>query len=225
MEDPTVSVIITVKNCDRFLAQAIDSVLAQTYQPDEIIVVDDRSTDNSAKIAKSYPQVRYMIGDGKGTASAYNLGIDSANCQFIAFLDQDDIWTPNKLNIQINYLLDRPEIQYTIAKIIWFLEPGYPLPIGFRKELLNRDTVARIPGTLVAHKSLFKSIGNFDSQLTAAEDFDWFIRASDLKIPMAIIPEVLLFKRIHNTNASLNVEKNNQNLLKALRTSIKRKRQ
>ncbi|MBE9125524.1 MULTISPECIES: glycosyltransferase family 2 protein [unclassified Coleofasciculus] len=224
MNSPLVSVIIPVNNGEPYLANAIESVLSQTYSLYEIIIVDDRSTDNTELIAKSYPQVRYIRAKGQGSAAAYNSGIEAAKGELIAFLDHDDFWTTDKLTVQVNYLISHPDIQYTIAKMKSFLEPGCEMPAGFRKELLEKAAVAPIPGTLVVRKPLFEVIGTFNHDLTTAEDVDWFARAKDAGIPMAVVAQVLLCKRIHTSNLSLNSTNNNQNLLKVLRQSIKRQR-
>ncbi|HBB32700.1 MAG TPA: hypothetical protein DDZ80_09135 [Cyanobacteria bacterium UBA8803] len=224
MNEPLVSIIIVVKNGERYLARAIDSILNQTYKHYEIIVVDGQSTDNTEKIAKSYPQVRYLCQKSQGIANAYNMGIDASIGEFIAFLSHDDTWTPNKLSAQVNYLIDNPHIQYTVAKVKFILEEGHSIQPGFRPELLEGEHIGSIMETLVVRKSLFDLIGKLNPEFSVAEDVDWFARAKDNHIPMAIIPEVLLHKRVHDTNLSLTSSVNNQNLLKILRSSIKRKR-
>ncbi len=224
MSNSLVSVIIIVKNGELFLASAIDSVLKQDYRPLEIIVVDGHSTDKTQVISQSYPDVSYIQQQKTGVSDAYNLGVDKAKGKLVAFLSHDDLWTPDKLTTQVDYLLENPEVQYTIAKFIYFLEPGTISPAGFRKELLKGEHVGRIMETLVARKSVFEKVGKFDTGLNTAEDVDWYSRANDLQIPMAIIPRVLLHKRIHGRNISLNVDENNQNLLNALRQSVHRKK-
>lgn len=219
-----VSVIIVVKNGERYLARAIESVLDQTYNHYEIIVVDGQSSDNTEKIAKSFPQVRYIYQSSKGIANAYNMGIDAAKGEFIAFLSHDDTWTSNKLSTQVNYLIEHPDIQYAVAKVKFILEEGHSIPPGFRPELLKGEHVGQIMETLVARKTLFDAIGKLNPEFSVAEDVDWFARAKDDCVPMVVIPEVLLYKHVHDTNLSLTSSVNNQNLLKILRSSIKRKR-
>jgi glycosyltransferase involved in cell wall biosynthesis len=223
MERPLVSVIVPVYNGESYLGAALESIFAQDYRPFEVIVVDGQSVDNTASIAKSYKQARYILQTDQGISNAYNIGIDASMGEFVSFLSHDDLWTPDKLTVQINYLMDHPEIEYSIAMVKFFLEPGCSIPPGFRKELFENDHVGQIMETLVAPKSLFQKIGKFDPDLTTAEDVDWFARANDSKIPMAVISRVLLYKRIHNKNISLNDPANNQNLLKALKRSIHRK--
>jgi glycosyltransferase involved in cell wall biosynthesis len=224
---PLVSIVIPVKNGELFLAHALDSVVAQTYKNYEMIVVDGQSVDGTAEIAKSYEAVRYIYQSSHGLSHAYNIGVDTAKGELIAFLAHDDVWTPDKLSIQVEYLMNHPEIQYTIARVKFFLEPGFPLPPGFRKELLESDHVGRILETLVARKSLFDVIGRFDPGIAISMDVDLFARANDNNVPMEILPEVLLYRRVHDANTSLQVEINNrgynEEMLKLLRRSVRRK--
>ena len=220
-----VSVIIPVYNGEAYLAEAVESVLRQVHRPLEIIIVDDGSTDGSARVAASFTDnIHYVYQPNAGPSAARNRGLKMAEGDLIAFLSHDDIWTPDKLRVQVKYLMEHPDIQYTIARIKFFLEPGFPMPAGFRKELLEGDHIGRIPETLVVRKSLFDDIGKFNSQLTSAEDVEWFARANDHQVPMTIMPEVLLFRRIHDRNLSGKISPNHQNVLTALRLSIERKR-
>jgi glycosyltransferase involved in cell wall biosynthesis len=224
IQNPLVSVIIAVRNGERFLAAAIKSVLAQNYQPYEIIVVDGHSIDATAEIAKSIESVRFIEQVNQGIADAYNVGIDAAKGELLAFLSHDDLWTPNKLRVQVNHLIRHPEIQYVIARVRFFIEPGCSLPAGFREELLFGDRVGLMMETLVARKTLFQVIGKFDPHFSPSDDADWFARASDHQIPRAVMPEVLLYKRVHDANLTFTTPENYQKLLRVLKRSIERKR-
>jgi glycosyltransferase involved in cell wall biosynthesis len=226
MSDPLVSVIIAVKDGERFLGEAIESVLGQEYRPLEIIVVDGQSRDASRKIAGSFEQVRIISQVNQGLADAWNVGIDAANGDFIAFLSFDDLWVPNKLSIQVNYMVEHPDIQYTIARLKFVAQPGLTIPAGFRAQLLEGDHIGRIPETLVARRALFDAVGRLDIGLSVSPDVDWFARAKDMNVPMAIMPEVLLLKRVHDANlAFVAVDECHQNLLQVLRRSVVRQRE
>src|SRR5438874_24565 len=108
MDTPLVSIVIAVKNAERYLIQALDSVERQTYSVRETIVVDGQSTDGSLRIVQSYPRVRCVPQVGNGLANAWNIGIDAARGQFIAFLDSDDLWPPHKLALQIEHFVGDP---------------------------------------------------------------------------------------------------------------------
>jgi glycosyltransferase involved in cell wall biosynthesis len=223
MADPLVSIAIPVRNGERFLRQALDSVLDQTYRPIEVIVVDDGSTDSTPKIVKQYgPAVLYLSQNHQGLPAGRNRGIAAANGEYLAFLAHDDLFTPDKLEIQVGYLAAHPEVQYTVSHIRFFLEPGCGIPAGFRPELLEGDHIGRICEAMVARRSLFATVGVFRTDLKIADDVDWFARCKDQQVPMAVLPHVLLHKRVHDTNLSSNVQANNRELLTLLRDSIRR---
>jgi glycosyltransferase involved in cell wall biosynthesis len=225
MTNPLVSVIIAVKDGERFLAEAINSVLEQDYRPLEIIVVDGQSVDRSREIASSFEQVRVILQIKRGVADAWNVGIDAANGDFVAFLSHDDLWAPDKLSIQVNHMVEHPEIQYTIARLKFFVQKGLRTPPGFRSSLLEGDHGGRVMETLVARRSVFDTVGTFDVSLSVSEDVDWFARAKDENVPMAMMPEVLLLKRVHDANLTLvAVDECHRNLLSALRRSVVRQR-
>ena len=219
---PLVSVIIPVKNGERYVGSAIESVIQTNYSPMEIVVVDGNSVDGTADIIKSFKTLRHIYQKGRGLADAWNLGIEVAEGELVAFLDSDDLWAPEKLKQQVGRLMDEPGLQYVISRFKFFLEPGFPVPVGFKKELLEGDHLGRIPGTLLARRSLFDEVGVFNTDIAIAADVDWFVRAKDQGIAMGIVPEVLLYKRVHDANLSSNAEKNNQELLALLRQSISR---
>jgi glycosyltransferase involved in cell wall biosynthesis len=221
--DPLVSVTIPVRNGERFIRQALDSVLAQSYRPIEVIVVDDGSADATSEIVRQYGSaVRYLYQDHMGLPAGRNRGIAAANGEILAFLAHDDLYTPEKLEIQVGYLVAHPDIQYTVSHIKFFLEPGCGIPRGFRPELLEGSHPGRIPEALVARKSLFAAVGLFRTDLKIADDVDWFARCKDQHIQMAVLPQVLLHKRVHDTNLSSNAMANNRELLTLLRDSIRR---
>ena len=220
-----VSCIIPVFNTERYLREAVESVLAQTYPRLEIIVVDDGSTDKSAEVAKKFGQhVQYVFQGHSGPAGARNTGINSARGEFLAFLDADDLWAPEKLSIQVNYLTSNPQFQCCVTRVKFFLEPGFSVPQGFRKELLDGEHDVRLIQSLVCRRNIFDSVGKFDASLSTAEDVDWFSRASDKNIPMAAIPQVLLYKRVHSANISLDGNVNIQNLFNVFKDSAARKK-
>ena len=223
-EQPLVSVIIPVYNGARYLRACLESVFAQTYRPFEVIVVNDGSADDSGVIAQSFPDVHYIQQSNQGVAAARNNGIEAARGEFYAFLDQDDLWKPEKLKLQIEYLQSHPEIGYTLTQQQFFLEPGATLPPWFRKELLAAVHTGWVLGTLVVRRATFEQVGNFAIGYSAANDSDWFFRAKAAEIPMAVVPELLLLKRIHEANDSARAKEVLSELLKVVKSSLDRQR-
>jgi len=222
---PLVTVVIAVKDAERLVGAAIESALAQSYDRREILVIDGQSTDNTAAIVDSYPQVRRVLQPGRGVADAYNFGIATANGEFVAFLSHDDLWAADKLETQMAHLLSHPASGYAISRVKFFIEPGFDIPSYFRRDLLESEPVAYIMETLVARKSLFAKVGGFDTHLSSGEDVDWFARAKDMHIEHGVIDRVLVQKRVHDSNLSINDTATNEILLSVLRKSIVRKRQ
>jgi glycosyltransferase involved in cell wall biosynthesis len=224
MKQPLVSIIMAVKNGERFLRSAIESVLNTGYEPREIVVVDGKSEDATRLIARSFPEVRLIEQEGRGLSDAWNFGLGAVTGELIAFLDSDDLWAPDKLHVQVAFMEAHPEVQYTIGRVKFFLEPGFSTPPGFKKQLIESDHVGRIPGTLLARKSLFDRIGAFDPALVLAGDVDWFAHAKDSGAEMAVLGEVFLYKRVHDHNLSSNATLNSRELLEILKRSVARRR-
>ncbi len=218
-----ISVILIVKNGERYLNQSIDSILKQDIPLQEILVIDGHSTDSTSAIAESYPQVTWRLQSGVGVSDAYNQGIRSARGDYIAFISHDDIWEPDKLRLQFR-MFDDPSLDYCITWFDYFLAPGELPPPGFRREWLNSHHVGKIMETLMVRKRVFDRVGGFDPSLSTAEDADWYARAQDAGLEYRVLEKVLVHKRIHERNVSINTRENNANLLRALKRSIDRKK-
>jgi glycosyltransferase involved in cell wall biosynthesis len=223
-ECSSVSVILIVRNGQALIAEALDSVFRSTIKPAEILVVDGGSMDRTIEIAQSFPLVRVIHQTSTGIARAYNEGIVQAQGEFIAFISHDDLWLPGKLDRQTAYMRHNPSVLYTVAMVQHVLAPGSAVPPGFRSELLERPVPGMLMETLVARRRIFTLVGGFDPEFSIAEDTDWFARATDAKVEMALLPDVLVHKRIHGANASLTEPRSNELLLRAMRRSVARKK-
>jgi glycosyltransferase involved in cell wall biosynthesis len=223
---PLVSVVLPVRNGARFIREALDSVLTQDHRPIEVTVVDAESTDGTREIVAEYAEagVRLLDQHGEGIAAAWNQGIAASAGRFLAFISSDDRWLPGKLTRQLEAMLAEPEVQYTITHFRYFLEPACAIPQTFNRALLGVSLVGRIMETLVATRAAFDTIGLFDTEFRTAEDADWYARAKDFGVPMRVLPEVFLEKRVHDENVSMAGARNMPHLMEALRRSIKRRR-
>jgi glycosyltransferase involved in cell wall biosynthesis len=219
---PLVSVVVPVYNGERFLASALCSVFEQDYRPFEVIVVDDGSTDGTAGIARSFRRVRYVYQKNQGPAAARNTGVATARAEYIAFLDADDIWTPKKLSVQMEHLLDHPEVGYVSARARNFLESTADLPAWLTEELFTKEHPA-LPSALVVRKPVFYEIGEFDPGYAVAEDVDWLARAKAAEVQSFLVPETLVHRRIHDSNLSSQTRLNREAILKIARKSMRRR--
>jgi len=223
METPLVSVIIAVYNGDRFLKQAIESVLSQSYSNVEVIVLDDGSTDLTAEIAKSYSQVVYQYQANAGVASARNAALKIAKGDYISFLDSDDFYHPNKLKKQLGHLASNKAIDCSLVHLDNFLEEGYELTPELEDYFFNREKLSLI--TFLACRTIFDKVGDFNITYKTGSDFEWMTRVKELGLRIELLPDILLKRRIHNTNLTVTREKDDKKMrFRILKESLERKR-
>ncbi len=202
MEAKIISVIVPAYNGEKYLARALESILAQDYRPIEIVVVDDGSTDNTASIARSYREVRYVYQAHQGLPAARNTGLANCTGELISFLDADDYWPSYKLQIQSSYLAGQPELGCVIGKLLNFLQDGMTRPNWISEPLMTEEGGGWSLGASLAQRWVFDSVGLFDVLYPYCDDLDWLIRMAEAKIPWDVIPGVFLHRRIHTSNMS-----------------------
>ena len=218
----TVAVIIPVYNGAAYLKETLESVLGQTRPPNEVVVVDDGSTDESLVIAMEFPQVNCLPQENQGVATARNLGIRASSSSALAFLDQDDYWAPEKLDRQLSVLEGQAEVDIVTCQQVFFLAEGVQCPAWLKPEILGNPQAGNTPSALVTRRRVFEEIGYFNPIFPTANDADWFFRAKDAGIKLVEIPEPLVFKRVHEGNQSNLVQSQHSELLRIARESIKR---
>lgn len=223
--DPFVSVIIPVYNCRKYLAEAIKSVLAQTYRMMEVIVVDDGSTDGSAHVAKRFGMsVRCIFQANSGTGSARNRGVELAQGMFLAFLDQDDLWVKDKLSRQIEAFRHNPALDAVFGHIEQFYSPD--LLQGKKNGSIYHSRTMPGPhvGTMLIRRDAFWRTGPFRTDYQIAEFIDWYARSRDLGLNSFMLPEVIMRRRIHKTNQSFLKRELQLEYVHALKASLDRRR-
>lgn len=226
---PRVSIVVAVYNGERYLAQALRSIEAQTYTDWEVLLCDDGSTDDSDQIIREAcddSKFRALPGEHEGVAGARNRGLKAARGELVAFLDQDDRWTPQKLERQVAALTRREDAGFSLARQRVFVDDPADWPPWAPREWTQEDMLVYIPGVLMARRELFEEskVGLFDTSYVNTSDSDWIFHATDLGVPRVDVDEVLLLKRIHAGNASRKVEINRNELFRALRRSVHRQR-
>lgn len=201
--DQTVSCVIPVYNGERFLSESLDSVLAQTHPPSEIIVVDDGSTDGTQAVVEQYSdKVTCTRQANAGAAAARNRGIAMASGQFVAFLDADDLWHEDKLARQLERFNALPTLGYctTYLQNFWMEEVQ-----DEARRLRDSGLAKPQPGaasTIVARRSLFEQLGLLNADLVNRDFQEWMLRAEKQAVVREVLPEVLVYRRIHNANNS-----------------------
>lgn len=195
-----ISVIIPTYNREPFIGRALDSVLAQSRQPAEVIVVDDGSTDSTAVLLRQlYPQVSYVYQENQGVSSARNAGIARARCDWLALLDSDDEWLPAKLAAQSAALSQNPGYRICHTDEIWIRRNERVNPM--RKHAKSGGWIYEkclpmcviSPSSVLIHRSVFDDVGDFDEQLPACEDYDLWLRIC-ASYPVLFVDDLLLKK-------------------------------
>jgi glycosyltransferase involved in cell wall biosynthesis len=196
-----VSVIIPTYNRSRIIKEAVDSVLAQDYKDVEVIVVDDGSTDNTSEALASYgDEISVLFQDNKGVSAARNRGIAEASGQFVAFLDSDDLWLPQKLSTQVEFFQQTPDAFICQTEEIWVrngirVNPGkrHKKPSGMIFEP-SLELCLVSPSAVMIRRDVLDDAGGFDETLRACEDYDLWLRIS-CRFPVYLIETPLIIKR------------------------------
>lgn len=224
----TITTIIPVKNGSAFIADALASIGRQAILPDEILVVDDGSTDNTVEEVISAsnvnPAIKLLKGPEKGPGPARNVALEQARGDIITFLDADDLWPADKLHVQLKRLNKEPRVDVVSGFIRYFDKLS-------RKKLAPADD-SRINdifhvhlGAAVFRRSVFENLGHFHEDLLYSEDVDLLLKIREADIPMAILKHITLYYRRHeNAMTTVVTAEESKSLNTAIFRSILRRR-
>lgn len=199
-----VSVIIPVFNAERYLGEALESVLRQVHTPVEIIVVDDGSTDGSSAVAKGFgPAVRVVTQPNQGPSVARNCGIGLAHGDYLAFLDADDLWMKYKLQRQLQALTADPALDMVFGQVEQFYSPELSL-LTVPPDLGQRHVLAGLHvGAMLIRRTAFLQVGSFAPQWQVAHFIEWYNRAQTCGLKSLVLPDVVMRRRIHTSNLGI----------------------
>jgi glycosyltransferase involved in cell wall biosynthesis len=201
MKNDFITVVIPTYNRVTFLKDAIDSVLAQTFLDFELIVVDDGSTDDTPKLLSSYNnKVRVITQTNQGPSAARNRGIEAAKSEWIAFLDSDDVWKPDKLKKQVQFITDNPDIKICQTEEVW-IRNGKRVNPRKKHEMHSGWIYEKClplcivsPSSVMIHQDVFEKAGLFDETMLACEDYDLWLRVTP-QYPVFLVREQLIVKQ------------------------------
>ena len=219
-----VSCVIPVFNGERFLAETVQSVFAQTHTAVEIIIADDGSTDNSVGVAQEFADSGVLLVQqtNGGAASARNLGIQASNGEFVALLDADDLWASNKLQTQLGAFADQPALGVCMTHMQNFWEAEFAHEAEENPQLaLPQPGVA---SSFIARRDLFDTVGLFDSNVKHRDIQEWIMRAKLAGWDLLVLKEVMVQRRIHGNNMSRNRITGKSELLDMASKLLARKR-
>ena len=222
MSGGLVSVVMAAFEEEAFIGEALESVLAQSYRPVEVIVVDDGSGDRTAEIAAA-AGVRVLRQAHLGPAAARNAGLAVAEGEYWTIFDADDVMPPERLECQVAHLQRHPELGIVLGLTEAFVTPGEPRPVHFNSAWDNGPFPA-CAGTTLARRQVLDTVGPFDEGVSLAYDVEWLARAKDAGIRAGQIDDLCLRYRIHRGNTSADAPAVHLAMLKLLRESVRRRR-
>jgi len=217
-----VSCIVPVFNGERYVAQALRSVLDQTAGAPEIIVVDDGSTDATADVVRRFDgRVRYFRQPNSGPTRARNFGLSVASGRFLAFLDADDLWCPDKLGRQLEVFARDPRLDYCGTAVENFADTPAEATLSGRAATVAGWSVI----SLLARRKAFDRVGPFRPEFAHAADTDWFLRATELGLAGSLIPEALVRRRLRaDSRSQEHVRRSQREYLELVKAHLDRKR-
>lgn len=225
-EPPSTSVIVPCYNFTAYLAEAIESILRQDHQADEIIVVDDGSVDSSAALIVEQfgSRVRYEYQPHQGIGAAYNRGVRLARARCIAFLDSDDLWPPASLGARLARLAAAPELDCVYGLVENFISPEIDTATRATLYCPAGAQPARLTQAMLVRRSVFDRIGFFDPSLKLGETVDWVARFEESGLLAAAVDLVVVRRRIHGANTTIKQRDRLSDYVKVLKASIDRRR-
>lgn len=219
-----ISVIIPAFNSGDSIGYAIQSVIDQHYEPIEIIVIDDGSTDQTADSVKIFgDKVRYFRQENKGVAAARNKGLEISTGTMITFVDADDIWTENKLKMQLRIFRENPDTDIVMG-MLTLTESDKTKPSETK---INKDDIGTFAvqlGTMLIKKSVFDTIGLFDEEMVMSEDIDFMNRVREAGMHIFVHKEIVQRYRLHDRNMTGDKTMAQRYMLKAYKKSLERRR-
>jgi glycosyltransferase involved in cell wall biosynthesis len=220
-----VIVVIPVFNCERYVGEAIDSALGQTRPPAQVIVVDDGSADLSLAVARRYePRVQVVSRPHLGGGAARNAGAALAQHEFLAFLDADDLWAPDKLERQLDALAADADLDMVFGQARQFASPDLDDAVRAR---LGRDgevLSGYFAGAMLIRRAAFERVGLFAPHLRVGEFIDWYARAVDLGLKGHMLSQVLVHRRMHADNQTVRERHAQVDYARVLKAHLDRRR-
>jgi glycosyltransferase involved in cell wall biosynthesis len=227
LAERTVSAVILTYDGERYLAEAIESALAQTVPCAEVVVVDNGSTDGSVEIARSYgPETTVrMLGVNRGIGFARNEGLAVAKGDCIAFLDHDDTWEPRKNELQLAALSASESPDMVFGHVRQFFSPDLDPAVALRLKQPEAAQPGLYLGAMLAPRQTWERVGPWERAWEAADGLAWLVRARGLGLREAMLPDLVANRRIHGSNQSFQNHDARAEWAHVLKASLDRRRE
>lgn len=218
-----VSVIVAVYNGEKYLAEAIRSILAQTLPAAELLIVDDGSYDATPQVCAEFgSDLRYLRLPHGGVATALNVGIAASTSPWLAFLDADDLWSPDKLKRQFEALEDRPDADMVFGRMRQFRSPELADAPGLAG---NQVIPGLSRGALLLRRSAMRRVGSFEEHWRVGEFVEWYLRAQDCGLREVMLDDILFHRRLHETNMGRKEPSTGVDFARIIKRALDRRRQ
>lgn len=223
---PSVDVVLPAYNSERYVREAIESVLAQRYPSLTLICVDDGSTDSTRAVLDSFGGriVRVVLAKNQGIAEARNAGIRAGTGEFIAFMDADDVWEEGKIESQVARFSLRPDLDISFTRMRCFVSPELDQATKDARYCPPGDVDGYLPPTAMVRRDSFMRVGMFDPKWRVGEFIDWFSRAKDAGLTHELHDGVYLRRRIHDANTGVVARPSRVDYVRIAREALARKR-
>ena len=220
-----VSVLIAAYNAEAHIAEAVDSVLSQSHAPDEVIVVDDGSTDRTRAILQGFGNSVVCLSQrNSGQAAALNRALATATGDLLGFCDADDLWTPRKLEWQMSLLEASGEIDAVFGRVRQFVSAEVPEEQQERLRPVIEVLNGELKLCMLIRRPVFDNLGPFEESLPAAFFIEWLGRAKQQGLRGAAVDDIVALRRLHLSNGGrLNTKSQDLDTLRALRQVISRR--
>ncbi|MGZ8216662.1 glycosyltransferase family 2 protein [Methylomagnum sp.] len=226
MPNPLISVIIPSYNRADYIVEAVQSAFAQTYPALELIVIDDGSTDATAQVLAPFVgRLTYVRQENQGIGAARNHGVARSSGEFVAFLDSDDLWLPDKLQWQMAAFRNAPETDAVYGHAEQFISPELDAEAAARlRHLAGKIQPAPIACALLIRRPAFDAVGPFDPALRVGVDMDWYARLCERGLKTVMLEQTLYRRRLHRSNLNLTHAHEQSERLRVLKMALDRRR-
>jgi glycosyltransferase involved in cell wall biosynthesis len=219
------SVCIPAYQAERYVREAIESVLADVPDGAEIILVDDGSTDATHAVAASYePRIRILRQAHGGIGAAFNTAVAASSGDVIAAIDADDLWLAGKTEAQLRRLAAEPQVDVVFGHAYEFVSPDVPTEMRARWRYRETPAPGILRGAMMIRRSAWDRVGAMDTDLHVGEFVAWYARAVDAGLRMSVLSQVVLARRIHGANTVLNAWESHGDYLQVVWAVLERRR-
>lgn len=225
MSVPSLGVFVPAFNAERYLAEALTSVLSQIPEDAEVVVVDDGSTDDTVAVAERFgPPVRVVRAPHRGIAGTINAAVAEMRAPLLASIDADDRWLPGKLRKQLDALDADESIDAVFGYVRQFASPDMTAEMAGQFAFSGEPMPGLMRGTMLIRRTAWDRVGLMETGLTVGEFISWYTRAIDAGLKMKMLPEVMYERRIHGSNTVILERDAQSDYLRIVKATLDRRR-